>query len=218
MQPETTEEFAGWPREYEDDEGEVVIYQPQIDAWNDYTTLTAKAAFSVQLTGSDAFHYGALYFTAATEVDKAKSEVLLDTIEITRLHFPDTDDRIAAQAGDLVRMALPADGGMIMSLERIVAELEAEGQDIQTVDVNLDPPPIFYSSQPAILLTFMGEPYFKPVDGVDGLMVAVNTNWDLFLDFSTSTYYLRDEESWLETADPLKGPWKNTQRLPDIFT
>jgi hypothetical protein len=46
-------------------------------------------------------------------------------------------------------------------------------------------------------------------------MFAVNTNWDLLLDISTSTYYLLNEESWLQTADPVKGPWVNADKLPD---
>ncbi len=181
---ERDEEYFGWPREYNGQEGEVVVYQPQVDEWVDYTTLTAKAAVSVQFTGSDVFHYGALFFRASTEVDKEEDEVLLDDIEITKLHFSDIEDSLAAQASDLVRTVLSDDAGMIMSLDRLVADLESGSQYIREVDLNLDPPPIFYSDQPAILLTFLGEPSFKPVSGVDDLMFAVNTNWDLLLDFS----------------------------------
>ncbi len=208
----------GWPREYQHEEGEVVLYQPQLDEWKDFTTLTAKAAVSVQFKGSDEFQYGAIYLKAATEVDKDEDEVLLDEFEITKMHFPDIDDEIATKAGDLVAKALPVEGSMIMSLDRLVADLEADTQNVREVNVNLDPPPIFYSDQPAILLGFMGEPSFKPVEGVDGLMFAVNTNWDLLLDVSTSTYYLLNEESWMETSDPVKGPWKSAEKLPDSFS
>ncbi len=208
----------GWPREYDHDEGQVVVYQPQLDEWKDYTTLTARAAASVQFKGSDEFLYGAVYFKATTEVDKEKDEVLLDNITITKTHFPDIDDEIAAKAGDLVTKAISVRGSTIMSLDRLVADLEAGKQNISEVNVNLDPPPIFYSDKPAILLAFMGEPSFKPVEGVDGLMFAINTNWDLLRDVSTSTYYLLNGESWMETADPVKGPWKNTQKLPESLS
>ena len=211
-------EELGWPREYQHEEGEVVLYQPQLDEWVDYTTLTAKAAVSVQFKGSDEFQYGAVYLKATTEVDKEKDEVLLEKFAITKMHFPDIDDEIAAKAGELVKKALPVEGSMVMALDRLVADLEAVNQNVREVDVNLDPPPIYYSDQPAILLGFMGDPSFKPVEGVDGLMFAVNTNWDLLLDVSTSTYYLLNEESWMETADPVKGPWKNSDKLPDAFS
>jgi hypothetical protein len=208
---------SDWPREYDHEKGQVIIYQPQPDAWDAFSTLTAKAAVTVQLKGHHDFLYGALFFKASTEVDKEKDEVLLDAIEITRLHFPDIDNDLAAQASDLVRNVLPVESAMITSLDSLVADLQANSQDIQEVDVNLDPPPIFYSDQPAILLTFMGEPSFKPVNGADGLMFAVNTNWDLLLDYSSSTYYLLDGESWMKTADPIKGPWENTEILPESF-
>jgi len=208
----------GWPREYDHDEGEVVIYQPQLDEWKDYTTLTARAAVSVQFKGSDEFQYGAIYLKATTEVDKDEDAVLLDDITITKMHFPDIDEEIAVKAGELVSKALPVEGSTIMSLDHLVADLEADTQSVREVNLNLDPPPIFYSDQPAILLTFMGEPSFKPVEGVDGLMFAVNTNWDLLLDVSSSTYYLLNGESWMETADPVKGPWKNTQKLPELLS
>ena len=206
----------GWPREYQHENGEVVLYQPQMDEWKDYKTLTAKAAVSVQFKGSDEFHYGAVYLKAKTEVDKVEEKVLLDEFTITKMHFPDIDDEIAAKTRDLVTKALSVEGKMVMSLEHLVAELKAD--NLHEVNVNLDPPPIFYSDKPAILLGFMGDPSFKPVEGVDGLMFAVNTNWDLLLEVSTSTYYLLNGESWMETADPVKGLWKNTQKLPDLFS
>ncbi|MBG7601819.1 MAG: hypothetical protein IZT60_04635 [Gammaproteobacteria bacterium] len=211
-------EELGWPRAYQHEEGEVVIYQPQMDEWKNYTTLTAKAAVSVQFKGSDEFQYGAIYLKATTEVDKDEDEVLLSEVTITKMHFPDIDDELAAKSGDLVSKAIPVEGSIIMSLDRLVADLEADAQDVREVNLNLDPPPIYYSDQPAILLTFMGKPSFKPVEGADGLMFAVNTNWDLLLDISSSTYYLLDDESWMETADPVKGPWKNTVKLPDSFS
>jgi hypothetical protein len=211
-------EELGWPREYQDDDGVVVLYQPQLDEWTDYTTLTAKSAVSVQFEGNDEFQYGVIYLKATTEVDKEEEEVLLEDFTITKTHFPDIDDEIATKAGNLVTSALPVKGSMIMALDRLVADLEAGSLDIREIDVNLDPPPIFYNDQPAILLGFMGEPSFKPVEGVEDLMFAVNTNWDLLLDLSSSTYYLLDGESWMETADPVKGLWKKAEKLPDAFS
>ena len=211
-------EELGWPREYQHEDGEVVLYQPQLDEWDDHKTLTAKAAVSVQFKGNDKFHYGALYFKATTEVDREEDEVLLDEFEITKMHFPDADDEMSAKVGELVKNAISVKGSMVMALDRLVAELEADSDNVREVNLNLDPPPIFYSDKPAILLGFMGDPSFKPVKDADGLMFAVNTNWDLLMDVSTSTYYLLNGESWMETTDPLKGPWKNTHKLPDLFS
>ena len=208
----------GWPREYDHEEGEVVVYQPQLDAWQEFTTLSGKAAVSVQFKDDDDFYYGAIYLQATTEVDKEEGEVLLDDFKITKMHFPDIDEQIATRAGELVKKALPLDASVVMSLDHLVADLEADNQNVREVEVNLEPPPIYYSDQPAILLMFMGEPSFKPVDGADGLMFAVNTNWDLLLDISSSTYYLLNDESWMQASDPVKGPWSKAGKLPESLS
>ena len=42
-----------------------------------------------------------------------------------------------------------------------------------------DPPAIFFSNAPAVLVNFDGEPIWSPIKEND-LKFAVNTNWDLF--------------------------------------
>jgi hypothetical protein len=55
------------------------------------------------------------------------------------------------------------------------------------VEVNLDPPKIFSSTTPAILVMFMGEPQFKPVEtNRTDLLFALNTNWDVLYDTPAS--------------------------------
>ena len=77
-----------------------------------------------------------------------------------------------------------------------------------TVAVNLLPPKIYHSRKPAILVMFMGEPQFKPVDtNRTDLMFAPNTNWDVFYDTTDQRYYLLNGESWLTATDPGNGPW-----------
>ena len=101
----------GWPREYQHENGEVILYQPQMDEWKDYTMLTAKAAVSVQFKGSDEFHYGAVHLKAKTEVDKVEEKVLLHEFTITKMHFPDIDDEIAAKTRDLRQGAAAVERG-----------------------------------------------------------------------------------------------------------
>ena len=62
-----------------------------------------------------------------------------------------------------------------------------------------------------------GEPIWSPIKDND-LKYAVNTNWDLFQHAPTSTYYLRNDASWLKASD-VKGPWTaaGAGKLPDSF-
>ena len=82
--------------------------------------------------------------------------------------------------------------------------------------VKADPPAIFYSTTPAVLVNLDGDPIWSPIKDND-LKFAVNTNWDLFQHAPTKTFYLRYDESWL-TATDIKGPWKPAGKLPDSFT
>ena len=75
----------------------------------------------------------------------------------------------------------------------------------EVAGVKADPPTIFFSQKPALLVNLDGEPIWSPIEGLD-LRFALNTNWDLFQHTSTKTYYLRNEGSWLKATD-LKGAW-----------
>ena len=86
----------------------------------------------------------------------------------------------------------------------------------RTVQVKNDPPPIFISEKPAILVIFDGAPLFDPIKGT-GLKFAVNTNWDVLQDAASKTYYLRDDRSWLQAAE-VKGSWTPVATLPVAFT
>jgi len=63
---------------------------------------------------------------------------------------------------------------------------------------------------------FMGAARFEPIEG-SSLLFAPNTNWDVLLDPSTTSYYLHYEKTWLTTKDVNQGPWKPTQELPEAI-
>jgi hypothetical protein len=79
--------------------------------------------------------------------------------------------------------------------------------------VKADPPAIYYSERPAVLVNIDGDPIWSPIKGND-LRFAVNTNWDLFE--LSGTYYLRIENSWVK-APSIDGPWTAESRVPDSF-
>ncbi|MGZ3458424.1 MAG: hypothetical protein ACXU86_07940, partial [Archangium sp.] len=84
-----------------------------------------------------------------------------------------------------------------------------------TPGVKADPPVIFFSKKPTVLVNLDGDPIWSPIKDND-LKFAVNTNWDLFLHEPTKVYYLRYEQSWLQAQD-LKGPWTAAGKLPESF-
>ena len=81
--------------------------------------------------------------------------------------------------------------------------------------VKADPPVIFYSDTPAVLVNIDGDPIWSPIKEND-LKFAVNTNWDLFSHEPTKTFYLLHDGGWLKSAD-LKGAWEPAGQLPESF-
>jgi hypothetical protein len=80
------------------------------------------------------------------------------------------------------------------------------------VQLKNDPPAIFVSYKPAILLDVDGPPVRATI-GKTGLEYVINTHWPLFFETSTSAYYLLAGEQWLQATD-LQGPWSVVKKLP----
>jgi hypothetical protein len=104
----------------------------------------------------------------------------------------------------------------IISLDRVLASVD-KSQIVPKNNSRLkaDPPVIFYSTTPAVLINLDGDPIWSPIKEND-LKFAVNTNWDLFQHTPTSTFYLRHNQSWLQAAK-IEGPWKAAGTLPGSF-
>src|SRR5262249_36312032 len=103
----------------------------------------------------------------------------------------------------------------VVSLDLIRGAIGKSRREMRSVEVKNDPPPIFVSKKPAILVLFDGAPIWSPVQGTS-LKFAVNTNWDVFQD-GGGTFYLRNGTSWIKTKAP-KGAWAPAGGLPADFS
>ena len=101
----------------------------------------------------------------------------------------------------LVRSFLPPT--FSISLERVLAYIPTP-QSVKTVALKNDPPYIFVSYAPAILLGVEGQPVLSDVPNTN-LKFVVNTQWPLFLNKSDSQYYLLVNNLWL-SAGICMGP------------
>ena len=206
-------EVEGWPRVYDTDGDKLVIYQPQIQEWHEYARMRAVSAIQVISKSQEEGVFGTLLMEADTETNFQSRMVVFRNLRITEVRFPGVEKGLAGRCDAIVRKSLSPKDSVPISLDRVVAALERSQLQLRTIEVNLEPPPIYYSKEPAILVIFMGEPKFEPVEDT-GLLFAANTNWDLFLDMKSQNYYLLNGESWLMTKDVLKGPWSTAKKLP----
>jgi hypothetical protein len=98
----------------------------------------------------------------------------------------------------------------------VLANLDKSPIIVKNVEgIKADPPEIFFSQTPAVMVNLDGDPIWSPIKDND-LKFAVNTNWDLFQHEPSATFYLRNDQTWLKSRD-VKGPWAAAGTLPDSF-
>jgi hypothetical protein len=208
---------GGWPRAYSTPAGAaIIIYQPQIASWDGRAHMVAYAAMAYQAKGAAKPALGTVRVESSTSVSMTSRLVRFSPVKVTETSFKDLS---RDQLQDLVAAM---DNGIpeqerVIALDRVLANMDKSEIIPKNADgVKSDPPAIFYSSRPAILVTFDGDPIWSPIQNND-LKFAVNTNWDVFQHEPTHTFYLRDNKLWLKAAD-VKGPWSAAGSLPPSFS
>ena len=134
------------------------------------------------------------------------------------MRFPGADAEQTRRFEEAIANALETMGERRVPLDTVLMSLNRSADVPPAPDAALknDPPAIYYSSRPASLLVFDGEPVLAPAGG-SALQVAVNTNWDVFLDPATRKWYWLNNDAWL-TASDFKGPWAPVTKLPPTFS
>jgi hypothetical protein len=160
----------GWPRLLQGKGGQVVVYQPQFAEWEDYKILRGQAAVAVTLKGKDTEYFGVLSLETDTDVDYPERMVVMKSLRLTEMVFPDLKSSLALQCRTVVKEVLPQDKVLLISLDRMLAGMERSKIESRITPVNLDPPRIFYSDRPAILVLFMGDHKFEPISRAPGLL------------------------------------------------
>jgi hypothetical protein len=205
-----------WPRSYKVGGAEIAIYMPQILEWSEFRHLKANAAIGVKLEGSAEASFGAATIEADTITDFDRGSVSIGKRTVSGFRFPEMDAATAAKAEALVRSVLTPESPMELPLDAMTAAVDRADASTADTPVSFEPPPIFFSDSPAVLVVFIGEPKLEPVKSEDpSLMFAVNTNWDLLM--TGGEYYLLTGNQWLVTKDLAKGPWAPATSIPDAF-
>jgi hypothetical protein len=201
-------EDIGWPRQVQDANANLIYYQPQIDEWKDYKELYTKFAFSLTPKGGKEA-LGVADVQCETLVDKDSRLAYFHNVQFTSVRFPSLDAQAEASLEKLFQDLIPRSPDPI-SVERLMADLDHNKIQAPAVQLNNDPPQIFYSASQAVLLIVQGDPVLAPIAKTD-LQFIVNTNWDLFFEKSKKAYYLFAANGWYTAKE---GPWAQTLTLP----
>ncbi|WP_246499101.1 SH3 domain-containing protein [Microvirga soli] len=209
---EETGEAEGWPRSYEIGKGRMVLYQPQFTEWTNFKAIEALMAAEFLKTPDANPVFGVIGLKGNTSYDDDADEVVITDITVTELNFSglgrDDLKALAVETGKL----LPT-GPITVPEARVTASLAEQKRMIDVRGLKADPPPVFVSTSPAILVQTDGESFYAPVKGRAGLSFLVNSNWDVFRIDDGGTLFLRDDMHWL-TANAFAGPWAPVTELP----
>ena len=212
--PPGTNADTGWPRTIALKSGTVVWYQPQVETWTDQKNIVAWSAVSYQLPGAKDAALGTIKIEGPTQVAVDDRVVTMD-LRITEYNFKSlSPDQVKTLVADV--QALPVNQ-RVLDLDRLLAYVAASPLQVKNVeDIKADPPKVFSSTTPAILLNLDGETVWSPIKDVD-LRYVVNTNWDVLEHTPSKTLYLRYNRSWLQ-AKTIEGPWTAAGKLPESFS
>jgi hypothetical protein len=178
--------------------------------------MVGYSAVSFLPKGAEKAQLGTVKVESDTVVAVSERLVRFPKVKVTEATFATLDRDQLREVVTQITDGIP-DHERVIALDRVLASVEKSQIIPRDVSgVKADPPAIFYSTTPAVLVNIDGEPIWSPIKDND-LKFAVNTNWDLFQLESSKTFYLRHEQSWLKAPD-VKGPWSPAGTLPASFS
>ena len=207
---------GGWPKAFTTNAGAaLVLYQPQVSSWVDQRHAVLYTAVSYTARGAKAPAFGTLKVESDTKVSVENRLVSFSDFRITEANFSTLQKEQIRDLLTEVTESVPLQE-RVLGLDRVLASVDASQIVPKNVEgIKADPPTVFFSKTPAVLVNIDGDPIWSPIQGND-LKYAINTNWDLFEHTPTKAYFLLAGESWLKAID-LKGPWTYAGPLPESF-
>jgi hypothetical protein len=199
---------SSWPREKYSNGNKLIIYQPQVDDWKNFQDLSWRMAVSITPKSGKTV-LGVVEMKGNTTIDNVAKLVDITNPQITGTYFPSLDNATKEKMDQLFKTFVPPT--FSISLHSLIASTPKK-EAPAGVQLNNDAPKIFVGYRPSILLSVNGEPVLSVVPNTN-LQFVVNTQWPLFLDEGSSTYYLAVGQQWL-TANKLDGQWSATKQLP----
>jgi uncharacterized protein YraI len=205
------EDTARWPRSFAlDGDSFIVLYEPQISAWEDFRTIEALVAAEYRESEEAEPIFGVIGLRGDSVLNSDDGTVIVSDMKVTQIDFSALDRTQISKLSVDVGQLMPTEP-LVLAEERVLVGLASFQQVADVEGLKADPPVIYVSDAAGLLLQTDGPALFAPVQGAPGVEFVINTNWDLFR--VNDTFWLRDETSWL-TSPALDGDWSAATTLP----
>jgi hypothetical protein len=198
------EPAPGWPRTITVQQGTLTVYTPQLEKFEGIS-LSGRSAISWQAAAGGEPIFGVFWFDATVLSDKEAGRVHVQKIAVRKVKFPGSTAEQEKKVAAVVEREVPE-----WDLSPSIDELQAAVAATQRVKksekgIAAPVPKLLFSTDPAVLLPYDGQPVVRPA-GDSGLERVANTPLFVVKDPATGRFYLGSESLWYEAADP-KGPW-----------
>ena len=159
---------GGWPRAYTTNAGAaLVIYQPQIASWPDQRHVVAYSAVSYAPKAATKPAFGTLKIESDTSVSLDKRLVSFSEFKITESNFSTLQKEQIRDLLTEISESMSLDERVI-GLDRVLANVDASQIIPKNAEgIKADPPTVFFSKTPAILVNVDGDPIWNPIQGND---------------------------------------------------
>lgn len=152
----------GWPRGFSlSDEAQAVLYQPQVLSWENQKHMVALAAVSYVAKDEKKPVFGTVKIEADTLVSLEPRLVKFSQLKLTEANFQTLPKEQAAEIVSTIEKSIP-DEDRLIALDRVLVQVDkSQISPKNLAGIKADPPKIFLSRTPAILLSFDGEPIWS---------------------------------------------------------
>jgi hypothetical protein len=113
-----------WPKRFEHPKGMVVMYQPQLETYQD-DKLTGRAAVSVKTRTMKAPVFGAVWLSGRVAVDRDTRMATIDEVKVTDAKFPNATPEQLEKLKNFLNTEM-ADWSVPISLARLLAAVQGE--------------------------------------------------------------------------------------------
>ena len=207
----TQAQEINWPQELVADDGSVVVvYQPQIEEFTG-NTIEGRAAVSVKRPASGNVPvFGAVWFAARIDTDRDTRTGVIRDVDVSDVHFADASDEDKQALAEFIEGEVEGTSFTI-SVDQLLADLDADTNDLTQPELRHEPPRIILSTEPAILVSIDGEPVLQDLEGTKYRRV-VNSAF-LIVEDGRDYYLYVGSNAWYE-AKAVTGPWTPARRVP----